>query len=86
MKKIVYFAICALALSFAACEYDNYDEPESRFSGRILYNGEQLGFGYLDLIDVIEGSDRYASEILRYRFDVRELEAKGKEAAACTTV
>lgn len=47
---------------------------------------EQLGFGYLDLIDVIEGSDRYASEILRYRFDVRELEAKGKEAAACTTV
>ena len=47
---------------------------------------EKLGFGYRDLIDVIEGSDRYASEILRYRFDVRELEAERKEAAVCTTV
>ena len=45
---------------------------------------EQLGFGYRDLIHVIEGHDRYASEILRYRFDVRELEQE-KEAAACTT-
>ena len=46
---------------------------------------EQLGFGYRDLIDVIEGNDRYASEILRYRFDVRELEER-KEDAVCTTV
>ena len=46
---------------------------------------EQLGFGYRDLIDVIEGHDRYASEILRYRFDVRELEER-KEEAVCTTV
>lgn len=46
---------------------------------------EQLGFGYRDLIDVIEGHDRYASEILRYRFDVRELEER-KEDAVCTTV
>ena len=46
---------------------------------------EQLGFGYLDLIDVIEGNDRYASEILRYRFDMRALEEKGKEAAVCMT-
>ena len=45
---------------------------------------EQLGFGYRDLIHVIEGHDRYASEILRYRFDVRELET-GKETAVCTT-
>ena len=45
---------------------------------------EQLGFGYRELIHVIEGHDRYASEILRYRFDVRELET-GKETAACTT-
>ena len=44
---------------------------------------ERLGCGYRDLIDVIEGSDRFASEILRYRFDIRELE--GKEEAACTT-
>ena len=33
----------------------------------------------------IEGHDRYASEILRYRFDVRELEER-KEDAVCTTV
>ena len=46
---------------------------------------EQLGFGYRDLIDVIEGNDRYASEILRYRFDMRALEQKGKEAAVCMT-
>lgn len=46
---------------------------------------EQLGFGYLNLIDVIEGNDRYASEILRYRFDMRALEEKGKEAAVCMT-
>ena len=46
---------------------------------------ERLGFGYRDLIDVIEGNDRYASEILRYRFDMRALEEKGKEAAVCTT-
>ena len=26
MKKLFYLAICALALTFAACEYDNYDE------------------------------------------------------------
>ena len=46
-----------------------------------------LGTAYLrdDLIDVIEGHDRYASEILRYRFDVRELEER-KEDAVCTTV
>lgn len=47
---------------------------------------ERLGFGYRDLIDVIEGHDRYASEILRYRFDVRELEEERKEDAVCTTV
>ena len=46
---------------------------------------EQLGFGYRDLIHVIEGHDRYAAEILRYRFDVRELEER-KEDAACSTV
>ena len=46
---------------------------------------EQLGFGYRDLIDVIEGNDRYASEILRYRFDMCALEEKEKEAAVCTT-
>lgn len=34
---------------------------------------EKYGLTYLDLIDVIQGHDRYASEILRYRFDVRDM-------------
>lgn len=33
---------------------------------------EKLGLGYLDLIDVMEGKDRYAMEIIRYRFDVKK--------------
>lgn len=46
MKKILLLTLCAFALVFTACEYDNYDEPSSHFHGRILYNGEPLGFGY----------------------------------------
>lgn len=71
MKKIVYFAICALALSFAACEYDNYDEPESRFSGRILYNGEQLGFGYNEVyIELWEQGDWQLKEAIRVNVNI----------------
>lgn len=44
----------------------------------VRYNASQslmaLGLYYTDLIDVFEGSDRYASEILRYRFDQQKLE------------
>lgn len=39
-----------------------------------------MGIGYLDLIDVLEGKDRYASEILRYRFDIRGIGERKKEA------
>ena len=71
MKKIVYFAICALALSFAACEYDNYDKPESRFSGRILYNGEQLGFGYNEVyIELWEQGDWQLKEAIRVNVNI----------------
>mgnify|MGYP002529317639 CR=1 FL=1 len=52
----------------------------------IRYNAslglEKMGLTYLDLIDVIEGNDRYASEILRYRFDVRGIREEEKEAGA----
>ena len=34
---------------------------------------EKMGLTYMDLIDIIEGNDRYASEILRYRFDIRDM-------------
>ena len=39
---------------------------------------DALGFSYSDLVQVFDGGDRYAREMLRYRFDRREAE---KEAA-----
>lgn len=45
---------------------------------------ERLGLNYLDLIDVLEGHDRYASEILRYHFDVRDtILAEKEESPVC---
>lgn len=32
---------------------------------------EHLGLSYIDLLDIFEGGDRYAREILNYRFDMR---------------
>lgn len=37
---------------------------------------ERLGLAYHDLLDVFEGRDRYASEMLRYRFDRKKLSEK----------
>ena len=45
---------------------------------------ERMGLTYLDLIDVMEGHDRYATEILRYRFDIRNLSQKEAEQE-CTS-
>lgn len=38
---------------------------------------EKLGVTYLELQDIFDGSDRYAREMLQYRFDQRELEKGG---------
>lgn len=46
---------------------------------------EQFGLSYTDLIDVFDGSDRYAREILQYRLDQRNAkhkESKQREAAS----
>lgn len=43
---------------------------------------EKLGLTYIDLIDIVEGNDRYASEILRYRFDVRDIKDEERKAFA----
>ena len=40
---------------------------------------EMLNLEYCDLIDIFEGEDRYAGEILRYQLDMRQV--KEKEAA-----
>lgn len=41
---------------------------------------EKMGLTYLDLIDIIEGNDRYASEIVRYRFDIRNIMEEERRA------
>ena len=38
-----------MALLFASCEIDNYEEPESYFTGRIVYNGEPIELGVRDV-------------------------------------
>ncbi len=43
---------------------------------------ERLGLTYLDLIDVMEGKDRYATEILRYRFDIKKITRKEDDTHA----
>ena len=49
----------------------------------VRYNASQslmaLGLYYTDMIEVFEGRDRYAGEIMRYRFDQKNM--KDKEAA-----
>ena len=40
-----YLYLSAVALIFASCEIDNYEEPESFFTGRIVYNGEPIEVG-----------------------------------------
>ena len=44
MKVIRLVYICLLAtLVFAGCKKDNYDEPTSMLTGRVVYEGEPLG-------------------------------------------
>ena len=46
----------------------------------VRFNASQslmsLGLYYTDVVDVFEGHDRYASEILRYRFDQKNMKEK----------
>ena len=44
---------------------------------------ERLGLTYVDLMDVMDGNDRYATEILQYRFDIKNLEER-EAAPVCT--
>lgn len=74
-----YCAIASSALSMYP-----YPETIERLKANLYHSNwyirfnasmslEKMGLTYMDLIDVIEGNDRYASEILRYRFDVRDM-------------
>lgn len=42
MNKYGLFLLGVLA--FASCKKDNYDAPSSQLTGRVVYQGEQLGF------------------------------------------
>lgn len=40
--KILFIAAC-LCFLFASCEYDNYDAPSAKLSGRVVYEGNPVG-------------------------------------------
>ena len=45
MKSFKYFLmLCAVALSFAACEYDNYEGPEYYLKGNLFYGDSNIVF------------------------------------------
>ena len=47
MKRILLYGLAVLTgLSTVACQYDNYDEPQSFLKGRIVYKGEPIGVEY----------------------------------------
>lgn len=43
MNKIISFIAISCLLLLSNCGYDNYDEPKSVFSGRVVYEGEAIG-------------------------------------------
>lgn len=43
MKTQLLLIAAFACLLFTSCEYDNYDEPGSTLTGRVVYNGEPVG-------------------------------------------
>lgn len=43
MKQSILFIIFICCLVFTGCEYDNYDEPKSTLSGKVVYDGSPVG-------------------------------------------
>lgn len=82
-----YTAIACLALSNYPCErtVTALKAKLNSMHWHVRFNAsqslEELGLEYVDMIDVFESSDRYAGEMMRYRFDqkkIRETEAAKK--------
>ena len=42
--KLLYILPVALVAMLTSCKKDNYDEPSSKLSGRVVYQGQPLGF------------------------------------------
>lgn len=50
MDKLLKIATgFSLLIMFAACEYDNYDEPNLTFEGHVVYQGDPIGVSYNDV-------------------------------------
>ncbi|MGN0791993.1 MAG: HEAT repeat domain-containing protein [Christensenellales bacterium] len=81
-----YAAITATALACYPCKKTEEALKALLHSKNwyVRYNASQsldcLGFDYTDLIDIFEGDDRYAGEIMRYRLDQKKM--KEKETSA----
>ena len=43
LKSINTYLILLMAIMLASCEFDNFEEPKSTLTGRLVYNGEALG-------------------------------------------
>jgi hypothetical protein len=43
LKIFIYSILLAATGAFHACQKDNFDAPESKLTGRLVYNGEPLG-------------------------------------------
>lgn len=41
--KLQYILIVAVGVLMTACKKDNYDEPDSKLSGRLTYQGQEIG-------------------------------------------
>ncbi|MGN0492946.1 MAG: hypothetical protein ACI4F7_04790 [Acutalibacteraceae bacterium] len=77
-----YAAIAATALSAYPCQKTE-DVLKNLLHSKnwyVRYNASQsldsLGLDYTDLIDIFEGEDRYAGEIMRYRLDQKKMKEK----------
>jgi hypothetical protein len=43
MKSLIKMALASLVLALGSCGIDNYDSPQSTFTGKVTYNGQALG-------------------------------------------
>ena len=43
MRKFLNIALLATIVTVSSCGLDNYDAPESKVYGRVVYNGEPVG-------------------------------------------
>lgn len=84
-----YAAFSASALAAYPCEqtFEVLKKALTSSNWYIRYNAAQsidlLGVNYQDVIDIVSGGDRYAREMLMYRFDSRELKEQEKEVPQC---